>query len=133
LPTNIEIVQRALAAIRAREPGEARQHLTDDFVWHIPGTSSISGDTNGAEETIARFGRLSDLGLRPEILTMLEGPEHACAYQRNTAAIDGRELDIRVVNLFAIRDGRVARMDTFFSDQPALEDFWNDVLPQGWR
>ena len=131
--TNIEIVQGALAAIRSGEPEQARERLTDDFVWHIPGTSSISGDTLGAEETVARFTRLVEAGLRPEIITMLEGPDHACAFQRNRASIDGHELDVHVVNLFEVRDGMLARMDTFFSDQPALEDFWNAVLPEGWR
>ena len=133
MPTNIEIVQEALSAIRAGEAERAQQHLTDDFLWRIPGTSSISGETHGAEETIARFTRLVEAGLRPEIITMLEGPDHACAYQRNRAEIEGHELDVRVVNLFEVHEGRVARMDTFFSDQPALEDFWNAVLPQGWR
>ena len=133
MPTNIEIVEQALSAIRTGEPERAHQHLTDDFVWHIPGTSTISGDTRGAEETVARFTRLVEAGLRPQIITMLEGPDHACAYQRNQASVDDHELDVHVVNLFSIRDGKLARMDTFFSDQPALEEFWNAVLPQGWR
>jgi ketosteroid isomerase-like protein len=131
--TKIELVQQALSAIRAGDLEQAREHLATDFVWHIPGTSTISGDTRGAEETAARFTRLVDAGLRPEVITMLEGPDHACFFQRNRASIEGHELDVHVLNLFEIRGGKVARMDTFFSDQPALEDFWNAVLPQGWR
>lgn len=48
--------------------------------------------------------------------------------KNNTASVDGHTLDVRVVNVFTVVDGKVARLDTFFSDQPAAERFWNAVL-----
>ena len=65
---------------------------------------------------------------RPTALELLEGEQHVAAVQRNTATSGAHSLDVRVVNLFTIEDGKVARLDTFFSDQPAAEAFWSAVL-----
>ena len=42
--------------------------------------------------------------------------------------MNGSTLDVRVVNLFHVEDGKVTRLETFFGDQPAAEAFWNSVL-----
>ena len=126
--TNIEIVQGALGAARAGDASSFDTHIAEDFVWHIPGTSSISGDAIGAAAWSEKLSRLIGAGLQPQLLSMLEGPDHVAVLQRNTADVDGHRLDVQVVNLFTITAGKVARLDTFFSDQPAAEAFWNAVL-----
>ena len=127
----IDLVSEALAAVRAGDADAARRLLTDDFIWRVPGTSPIAGDTHGADEWVDKFQRLVQLGLKPEILATLEGPDHVATVQRNTADIDGHMLDVRVVNLFTIRGGKVAAMETFFDDQAALDGFWTAVLGAG--
>lgn len=128
MATNTEIVQQALAAVRGGDLDAARAVVHEDFVWHIPGTSPISGDTTGVEAWSAQLQRLLGSGLQPQMLAMLEGPEHVAAIQRNTAEAGGHTLDVKVVNLFSIRNGKVARLDTFFGDQRAAETFWSGVL-----
>ena len=98
-------------------------------MWHIPGTSSISGDVHGIGGWGKKLQQLLGAGLRPEVQEMLEGAQHVAVLQRNTADVDGHSLDIRVLNLFQVGDGRLRRLDTFFSDQAAAERFWNEVLP----
>ena len=126
--TNIELVQAALGAVRNGEASAYDAAIAADFVWHIPGTSSISGDVTGAAAWSEKLARLLGAGLRPQLVAMLEGTDHVVALQRNTADVGEHRLDVQVVNLFTIADGKVARLDTFFGDQPAAERFWNAVL-----
>ena len=126
--TPIETVQHALATIRGGDASAAKEVVSADFVWHIPGRSPISGDAHGIEGWIERLSTLLGAGLRPEVVAMLEGPEHVAAVQRNTAEVDGHVLNVRVVNLFTLADGKVQRLDTFFSDQSAAETFWTAAL-----
>jgi len=126
--TNIELVQQVLAAVRTGDLDRARQSVADDFVWHIPGSSPISGDTVGVDAWAEQLARLLGAGLQPEVQGMLEGGSYVAAVQRNTASAKGATLDVRVVNLFTVSDGLVSRLDTFFSDQRAAEEFWNAAL-----
>jgi ketosteroid isomerase-like protein len=80
---------------------------------------------------MSRLTQLLDAGLQPQVVAILEGEEHVAVLQRNTASANGATLDVQVVNLFTVADGKVARLDTFFGDQRAAEDFWNAALGGG--
>ena len=129
MTTNTDIVQQALAAVRTGDASSYAALVAEDCVWHIPGSSSISGDVTGAAAWSEKLQRLLGAGLQPQVLAMLEGDDHVAVLQRNTAEVGEHRLDVQVVNLFTIADGKVARLDTFFGDQPAAEAFWNAVSP----
>lgn len=125
---NGDVVMAALGAVRNGDLSKASELVSDDFVWHIPGTSSISGDAAGVEEWSTKLQRLLAAGLQPELVELLVGDGHVAAVQRNTATSGEHSLDVRVVNLFTLEEGRIVRLETFFGDQPAAEAFWNAVL-----
>lgn len=129
MAANADLVMKLMAAVRGGDLETARGLTTDDYVWHVPGTSTISGDAVGVDAVAEKLRRLVEAGLRPEMIAVLEGESHVAVVQRNVASADGRELDVRVVSLFTVDDGKLARMETFFGDQPAAEEFWNAVLP----
>ena len=126
--SNVDVVSTALAAVRTGDLRAAADVVADDFVWQIPGTSSISGEVKGAQAWSEKLRTLLEAGLQPELIEMLPGDRHVAAVQRNTASVNGSTLDVRVVNLFHVEDGKVTRLETFFGDQPAAEAFWNSVL-----
>ncbi len=126
--TNVELVQQALGAIREGDVERARSTVADDFVWQIPGRSPISGEARGIDAWIEKLRTLLSAGLKPEVLDMLEGAEHVAVLQRNTASAGGHTMDLQVVNMFTIRDGRVVRLDTFFGDQTEADGFWSAAL-----
>lgn len=127
--TKIEVVQKALGAVRVGDAEAAEAVVASDFVWHIPGRSSIAGDVHGVADWIERLAQLLGAGLQPTVLDMLEGKEQVAVLQHNTAQKDGHALDVSVVNLFTVADGRVTRLDTYFSDQAAADAFWTAALP----
>lgn len=128
LVTKIETVLHALGAVATGDTAAAEAVVASDFVWHIPGASAVGGDVRGVRAWIAKLHRLIDAGLQPQILSILEGGQHVAVVQRNVAQIREHFLDVRVVNLFTLTESKVARLDTFFSDQHAAERFWDAVL-----
>lgn len=123
-----ELIQQALAAVRTGELDRANELVADGFVWHIPGSSVISGDALGVQQWSEKLRRLLGAGLQPQLLEMLEGETYVAAIQRNTAEVNGATLDVQVVNLFTVDGGKVSRLDTFFSDQASADTFWNAAL-----
>jgi uncharacterized protein len=123
-----DLVLQALGALRERDMDTLTGLVAEDFVWHVPGASPIAGDVTGVQAWTEKMHRLIDAGLRPEVRAVLEGPGHVALLQRNTAQVAGHALDVQVVNVFAVAEGRLRRMDTYFGDQAALDAFWTAVL-----
>lgn len=121
-----QLVQQFLGAARSGDSAALGSLITDDFVWHLPGSGRIAGDAHGADAAIARLKTVIGAGVRPQVIDVLEGDGHVAVLQHNVADADadGRQLDVVVVNLFTLRDGRVARQDTFFADQEDADRFW---------
>lgn len=128
MPSKVELVQKVLGAVATGDTQTAMEHVSPDFVWHVPGTSPASGDVHGVHEWGEKLRTLIGAGLRPQVLAALEGEHHVAFLQRNVAESGDRRLDVQVMTLFTLEDGKVARMDSFFGDQPAAESFWNGVL-----
>lgn len=128
MPSPADAVLNALAAVAGGDVDGARPFVAADFVWHVPGNGAIGGDVTGVDAWGAKLRRLIDAGLEPQLLTILEGGDHVAIVQRNTATRGDRRLDVRVVNLFTVADGKVARMETFFGDQAAVDRFWDEAL-----
>ena len=128
MTTKTQVVQQALGAVVGGDIAAATAVVADDFVWQIPGSSRISGEVAGVEGWAEKLRTLLGAGLRPQVLAMLEGEEHVAVLQRNVAESGAHSLDIQVVNLFTVREGKVVRLDTFFGDQTAAETFWDAAL-----
>lgn len=125
---NADLVMQVMGAVRAGDVDVAAPHVSDGFVWHIPGGCAISGDVQGLAGLAQKMQRLVGAGLQPQVLAMLEGESHVANLQHNVAEAGGHRLDQQVINLFTVSDGKISRLDTFFSDQPAAEAFWDAVL-----
>jgi ketosteroid isomerase-like protein len=124
--SNLELVQRAFGAALAQDWDTVAPLLHDDFTWTIPGHSRIAGDAVGAEAFGAKLGELLGAGLDVQVIETMAAGDHVVTVQRNSAAaVDGGPgLDITAINLFTVRDGRLARMQSFVSDQDALDRYW---------
>lgn len=121
---DIALAQRALGAVAMGDLELASKLLDEDVVWHVPGRSRIAGDAVGIDAVRERLQRLLTAGISVDLLNTMSAAGQVITVQRNYGAAHGRELDITVLNLLTIRDGRIARMETFPSDLDALERFW---------
>ncbi len=122
--TNLEAVRLAFDGLGAGDLQAVRAVVSEDIVWHVPGDSKISGDAVGIEAWAAKLQSLFASGLNAELLNVMAEGDQVITVQRNSASASDGELDILVLNLFTLADGKLSRMQTFPGDQYALDAFW---------
>lgn len=66
-------------------------------------------------------------GLNIELLNAFGAGDQVVTLQRNSAVSEDRDFDILVITLFTVKDGKLARIQTFPSDQYALDAFWGQA------
>ena len=124
----VDVVRRLYAAFAARDLDAVTDCLAEDAVWTLPGTSPIAGTHHGAaairDDFLAKLGPLSGGTLRSELLDVCMGDEYVVAVQHATAQHDGRSLDVTACQLMRVEGGRIVEVRGHYSDQAALDDFW---------
>ena len=65
-----------------------------------------------------------DTFLRAELLDVAIGEHFVVAVQHATASHRGKELDITACQLMTVRDGLIHEVRGYYSDQKALDAFW---------
>jgi uncharacterized protein len=127
LSAQLATAHRFVDALKRRDREAQRQCFTDDFVWHIPGISRVSGDYHGWPALLEFAGllrALSDGTFRSETLDVLAGEHSIVLYQRNTAERQGKRLDLRTFYLLEFDGDRIAAGRAFYEDQAQLTEFW---------
>jgi hypothetical protein len=74
-----------LTGLRNRDWGQLRSILTDDIIWTLPGTSSISGEAQGIDAVIGHAQKIGSNGVRLTLKQILIG-QHGVALSLNNTA-----------------------------------------------
>lgn len=119
------IVSRFASAIVHDDHAGILASTTPGIVWTIPGRSKVSGVSIGQAavirlaDTFARF----DLHISPQALTF--GLDTVAVEVHDTGVHDGKTLDIQVVNVLSIRDGRISAVEGNVSDVAANDRYFS--------
>ena len=119
------IVARFASAIVHDDHAGILASTTPGIVWTIPGHSKVSGVSIGQAavirlaDTFARF----DLHISPQALTF--GVDTVAVEVHDTGEHNGRSLDIQVVNVLSIRDGRISAVEGNVSDVAANDRYFS--------
>ena len=54
---NVDVMRRAYEAFNAGDIETVAPLFDENFVWHLPGRSSMANDYEGRDATLAYFGR----------------------------------------------------------------------------
>ena len=123
-----EVVRRFYAAFNRRDMTEAAACFAPDARWTLPGHSPIAGTHVGWEQIrdnfFARLAELSGGTFRAELLDVAVGEHFVVAVQHATASRQGRTLDVTACQLMEVTEGRISRVRGHYSDQEALDAFW---------
>ena len=126
---NVDIVRRGYAAFSAGELEAFDELFTDDAVWHVPGSGSLSGAKNGRDVIVAYFGELMSRSggtVRVTLQDVIAGDNHTIGLHHSHAERNGRILDQNAVLVFALRDGRVSEVREFNDDTARNDEFWSE-------
>lgn len=90
--------------------------MNDDVVWSLPGSSLVSGITKGVDGILKRVRVLVEYAVNLEIQHVVLGYEGVALLLHNTGAYKGKILDEYLTTVCTLRDGKIARLDTYISD-----------------
>jgi uncharacterized protein len=107
-----------------------REIFAPNLVWHLPGHNPLAGTKNGAEEVIAFFLQLRKGHIQVDLIQIdLFGADTVVEVHRGHGTQGGATLDAINCTHYHIRDGRIADVQVFLSDQHAADAFFWTVYP----
>jgi hypothetical protein len=129
MASNVEIVQRMYECFNRGDMDTIRQEIfASDLVWRLPGHHPLAGTKNGADEVIAFFGQLNKAGIQVDLSGIDNwGDSTVVEVHRGHGQSNGAVLDALNCTHYHIRDGRIADVQVYISDQHTVDQFFNAV------
>jgi ketosteroid isomerase-like protein len=125
--TDLDRKKLAISFIDALRAGDAngfRSIMTDDVVWTLPGTSQVSGVAKGVEGILKRARTIVAYGTKLEVQHVVLGHEGVALLLHNTGNQNGRILDEYLTTVCSLREGKIARLDTYISDVEMVNTYF---------
>ncbi len=113
-----------IEALRAGDANGFRSIMTDDVLWTLPGSSLVSGIAKGVEGILKRARTIVEYGANVEIQHAVLGYEGVALLLHNTGKRNGRILDEYLTTVCSLREGKIARLDTYISDVEMVNAFF---------
>lgn len=126
---NIERLEAFLNAYADHDAERIGSALSEDAVWHVGGTHSLSGDYRGREAILEYFGRVGaetagTLKLDP--IELMANDDRGAAFLRITANRAGHRLDVTMAEAVQFDgQGRIREFWAHATDQDAINKFWS--------
>ena len=124
-------VQRARQGYEAFSKGDMAtisELLADDVVWHVGGSSPISGDYKGKDAVFGFFGKLMELTggtFKIEVHDILANDGHTVTMVRETAEKAGKKFDSKAVHItHPDSEGRIKEFWGFEENQAEADEFF---------
>jgi ketosteroid isomerase-like protein len=125
---NEDLVRDGFAAFARGDLSALQSRIfAPDIRWHFPGRNPYAGHHEGVAEVAQLLSSLSVLSggtHRIELHHVLVNDEHVVALHTTRAERPGRQLEVEVVQVFRVSDGRIAEAWTHHSDLYAFDEFW---------
>ncbi len=97
-------------------------------MWHVAGTSQISGEHRGREAVFAAFAKTVELSggsFKIELHDVLANYEHTVALTRATGSRQGRQLSSLDTDVYQMSNGTVTEFWSFAEDQRLTDELWS--------
>jgi ketosteroid isomerase-like protein len=116
----VEIVRRIYAAFSRGDIETLMEHLDDDVIHVVPGSSQVSGRHSGRGTVLALYGRLFELTagtLHVELERLVtDGAHRVIASHTATMKHHGEMVRQPAAVLFTLRNDKVVEIQDFFTD-----------------
>lgn len=125
---NVALLRVFYQAARRGDRNSLAAVVAGDVVWHLPGGGPLAGDHRGIEavfRAMRAFAERSAGTIRVEVHDILANDEHGVALLQATAQRGGKRYDMREVDIFHVRGGRIAEFWSFSEDQRLTDEFWS--------
>jgi len=121
-----KIAEDFLAAYAAHDFERLKQLLHHGIEWSLPGNGSISGIATGIDAVVQRVKTIIAAGIKTELHDILIGQNGITLSLHNSAKKpDGRVLEEQLATVLTVDSGLIKRIDTYLSDVPMMERFFD--------
>ena len=124
---NALLVRRLYEAFHSRDMETLASLIAEDAVWHVPGSTLISGEHRGRPAIFEYFrttGELTGGSFQAELIDALASDTQAVAVATATGGRAGNAYDGSYL-LMRIEEGRIADVRLFNDDPDAFDSFWS--------
>jgi len=125
---NAALLRRLYEAFHAKDRSTLAALIAADAVWHVPGSTPISGAHRGAPAIFAYFQAMSERSggtFHADLVDVLGSDWHAVAIANALGRRGTRSYAGRYLLLTRIEDGRIVEARLFNEDEAAFEAFWS--------
>jgi uncharacterized protein len=113
-----------IEALKTQDEKTFQKIMHDDVIWTLPGSSVVSGIAQGVSGILKRAQAIVDRGVTLEIMHVILGYEGVALQLHNTGKWKGNVLDEYLTTVCTVRDGKIARLDTYISDIPMVNKYF---------
>ncbi|MDJ0581606.1 nuclear transport factor 2 family protein [Crocosphaera sp.] len=124
--TNLELVQTMYESFNRDDFDTIRNEVfSQDLVWNLPGHHPLSGTKNGPEEVIAFFQQLRKANIQVDLIKLEAwGESTVVEVHRGHGRSGDAVLDALNCTHYEVRDGKIAEVQVYISDQHAVDQFF---------
>ncbi len=125
---NAELLRKGYDAFDKGDMAVLTELFAADVVWHVSGTSPISGVHRGREAVFAAFAKTVELSggsFKIELHDVLANDEHTVALTRATGSREGKQLNSLDTDVYHMANGKVTEFWSFAEDQRLTDEFWS--------
>lgn len=125
--SNVDVLRKVYEAFNAGDLATLTDLIAEDAVWHWPGRGPLSGDHRGRDAIFTIFGRVAELcpDFQCQVIDILGNDGRGVCINRASGSRPGRTLDDKNVDVFRMRDGKIAELWSYEEDQRAADEFWS--------
>lgn len=125
---NEALIREGYDAFVAGNIERVAELLHPDIVWHVGGTSPLSGDYKGHGELMALFARLSEFtdgSISISARDILTSDDHVIALTTMRGKRGDRVLEDDGVAVFKVADAKAVEVWVFAENQGAIDSFFS--------
>lgn len=123
------VVRAFFEAGERRDIATIRDCWTDDVVLRYPGRNPVSGEYRGKDQVLGAYAKMGQITggtfRRIELHDLLASDDHVVALAVVGATRKGKSMQWRGIDVYHIRDGKIAEIWITLPDQQAVDEFLN--------
>ena len=126
---NVQRLKEGYAAFKEQNFEKISELFADDIVWHVPGTSPLSGDYKGKEEVFGFFMKSMEMSggtFSLETHDFFANDERGVVLVTATAQREGKTLNSMQAHVLRLNDqGQTVEFWGLADDTATASEFWS--------
>jgi ketosteroid isomerase-like protein len=125
---NIAIIDSYFKAIQTGDLQTLGALVSEDIIWHQPGSNKLSGTHQGASAVFGTIGGMMEESAGTfkidSVQSIMANGSRVAAVLTFSGQRDGSEMSMLGVDIFTIEGGKITESWLYSADQPAEDAFW---------